>query len=185
MSGRALLHLLQRPITRPPTQLPDDQTTRQKTNDRLNPTIEEPTTMMMAQQPQAKRRRELTTVDEFYMTAKEVQRRSGQKILATSTEDRRFREYFGVGVHVGIITWTLLSEYDLLPEMAIVSHLLWAMYFLKCYPKQEEACAAAAGEKGAIDPKTWRKYIWPMIYALSDLESAVVSLIFYCSFIKY
>ena len=59
------------------------------------------------------------------------------------------------------------------------------MYILKCYPKQEEACAAAAGEKRAINPKTWRKYIWPMIFALSDLESAVVSLIFIILFIKY
>ena len=28
-----------------------------------------------------------------------------------------------------------------------------------------------------IDLKTWRKYIWPMIYAISELESVVVSLI--------
>ena len=87
------------------------------------------------------------------MTAKEVQRRSGQKISATSTEDCRFGEFFGVGVQVGIITWTLLSQNNLLPEEAIISHLLWAMYFLKCYPKQEEACAAA-GEKGVTGPKT-------------------------------
>ena len=59
----------------------------------------------------------------------------------------------------------------------MVPHLLWAMYFLFCYPKQEEGCATAAGVKGAINPKTWRKYIWPMIYALSDLESVVVSLL--------
>jgi hypothetical protein len=36
----------------------------------------------------------------------------------------RFRDFFGFGVHVGIITWTLLSENDLLLEGAIVPHLL-------------------------------------------------------------
>ena len=135
----------------------------------------------MFQPPKAKRQRDITTVDEFYMMAKEVQHRSGQKINSAQTEDRSSRDFFGVGVHVGIITWTLLSENNLLPEGAIVPHLLWAMHFLCCYPKQEEGCASAAGEKGAIDPKTWHKYLWPMIYALSDLESAVVS--FYILFL--
>ena len=59
---------------------------------------------MMPQQPLAKRRQDITTADEFYMTAKEVQCRSGQKISAASTEDCRFCEFFGVGVQVIIIT---------------------------------------------------------------------------------
>ena len=99
-------------------------------------------------------------------------------IAADSTEDRRFREFFGVGVHVAIIIWTLLVQHSLLPDDVEVAipHLLWAMYFLACYPTTEEGCAAAADpDKGAIDPKTWRKYVWPMIYSLSDLESVVVS----------
>jgi hypothetical protein len=134
----------------------------------------------MHQPPKANRQWDITTVDEFYMMAKEVQHRSGQKINSAQTEDRRFRDFFGVG-GVGIITWTLLSKNNLLPEGVIVPHLLWAMYLICCYPKQEEGCASAAREKGAIDPKTWCKYLWPMIYALSDLESAVVS--FYILFL--
>ena len=130
---------------------------------------------MMPQQPMAKHQRDIITLNEFLMMAKEVQHQSGQKICADVTEDRHFRDFFGVGVHVAIITWTLLVKNALLPEGAMVPHLLWAMYFLFCYHKQEEGYAAAAGEKGAIDPKTWRKYIWPMIYTLSDLESVVVS----------
>ena len=35
------------------------------------------------------------------------------------------------------------------------------------------ACSTAGGSKGAIDPKTFRKYIWPMIEAISDLEPYV------------
>ena len=58
-------------------------------------------------------------------------------------------------------------------------YLLWTMFFLKCYPKEGPACGAAGGStnrKNAVDPKTWRKYVWPYIYALSDLEGPVVSL---------
>ncbi len=129
----------------------------------------------MNELPQAKRQRALSTVEDFYRLAKDVQRRTGQKLAADCTEDRRFREFFGTGVAVAINVWTLLNEFDLLPDGAEISHLLWAMYFLKCYPRTEEGCSAAASEKGAVDPKTWRKHIWPVIYALSDLESAVVS----------
>jgi hypothetical protein len=36
--------------------------------------------------------------------------------------------------------------------------------------------AAGQADSGAVDPKTWKKYVWPMIYALADLEAEVVSL---------
>ncbi len=105
-----------------------------------------------------------------------MQCRTGQKLAADGTEDRCFHEYFGTGVTVAINTWSLLTENDLLSENTVKCHLLWAMYFLKCYPRTEEGCSEAASENGAMDPKAWRKHIWPVIYALSDLESSVVSL---------
>lgn len=130
----------------------------------------------MNELPQVKRQRALSTVEDFYRLKKDVQRRTGQKLAADCTEDRCFREFFGTGDAVAINVWTLFNEYDLLPDGAEISHLLWAMYCLKCYPWTEEGCSAAASEKGAVDTKTWRKNIWPVIYALSDLERAVVSL---------
>ena len=69
--------------------------------------------------------------------------------------------------------------------------MLWAMYFLKCYPLTQEACASArAADAGAVDPKTWKKYLWPMIYLLVDLEAEVVSnvlffLLHYIIFLTY
>ena len=54
-------------------------------------------------------------------------------------------------------------------------HLLWALYFMKVYPKEGTACATAGGSGGAIDPKTLRKYVWPIILGLADLEPNVVS----------
>ena len=54
--------------------------------------------------------------------------------------------------------------------------MLWAMYFVKCYPLTQEGCAAAGdADSGAVDPKAWKKYVWPMIYSLADLEAEVVS----------
>ena len=56
----------------------------------------------MNELPPAKRQRDLTSVEDFYRLAKDVQRRTGQKIAMTGTEDWRFREYFGTGVAVAI-----------------------------------------------------------------------------------
>ena len=77
--------------------------------------------------PRAKRQRDITTVEDFYRLAKDVQHRTGQKLAADGTEDRRFREYFGTGVAVAMNAWSLLTENDLLPENAAKCHLLWAM----------------------------------------------------------
>ena len=98
---------------------------------------------IMNDEPRAKRRRDLTMVEDFYRLGKEVQNRSGQKLCVLGTEDRSFREYFGTSVHTAIVAWNLLNEHDKLEEGSEVSHMLWAMYFLKCYPLTQEACAAA------------------------------------------
>jgi hypothetical protein len=65
----------------------------------------------MNNEPQAKRCRDLSTVKDFYHLGKEVQNRSGQKLCVKGTEDRRFREYFGTGVHTAINAWTLLNQH--------------------------------------------------------------------------
>ena len=55
-------------------------------------------------------------------------------------------------------------------------HFLRAMYILANYPTTQVGCAAAGtAKKGAVDPKTWLKYIWPWIYFLADMEDDVVS----------
>lgn len=133
-------------------------------------------------EPQTKRRRDLSTVEDFYRLGKEVQNRSGQKICVQATEDRRFREYFGCSVHTAIKCWELLNQHEKLDPDCDVMKMLWAMYFLKCYPLTQEACAAAGGTDGAIDPKTWKKYVWPAVYSIADLEAEVVSniLFLYC-----
>ncbi len=99
-------------------------------------------------------------------------------------EDQCFREYFGTNVHTGIVAWNLVNEHDKLEEGSEVSHMLCAMYVLKCYPFTQEAYAGTgAADAGAVDPMTWKKHLWPMIYLLAELEAEVVSnflLFYYC-----
>jgi hypothetical protein len=50
--------------------------------------------------------------------------------------------------------------------------LLWTLHFLKAYPRQKLLSAL-----GAIDPQTFRKYMWLLfICAVADREPAVVSI---------
>ena len=46
---------------------------------------------------------------------------------------------------------------------------------MKVYPKQGVVCSIAGGSSGSVDPNTFRKYMWPFIHAIADLESVVVS----------
>ena len=46
---------------------------------------------------------------------------------------------------------------------------------MKVYPKQGLICSIAGGPSGAVDPKTFWKYMWPFIHAIADLEQVVVS----------
>ena len=62
-----------------------------------------------------------------------------------------------------------------LPEDGRIIHILWALHFMKNYPKQQGGCASAGGSSGAIDPKTYSKYLWPFIDAIAYVEQHLVS----------
>ena len=47
------------------------------------------------------------------------------------------------------------------------------------YAKEKVTCGAAGGQMGAINPKTLRKYIWPMIKALAGLEPYKVCILLF------
>ena len=126
-----------------------------------------------------KRAREsLPTPADFYTISKEIQNRQGESTGSELSEDRRFRSFFGCSAEVAVTLWTTQAQCLLLPHEGQILHLLWALFFMKCYPTEEPACAAAGGQRGAVDPKTLRKYIWPFIVAIADLESHVVSKVY-------
>jgi hypothetical protein len=118
------------------------------------------------------------TVDDFYKEGREVQNRSGRDTGSEKTDDRLFREFFGCGADKALIAWNLLEQNDLIPEIGDVriEHLLWTLFFLKQYPTEGPATAAAGGSKGKIDPKTYRKYVHPIMEALADLQPLLVSI---------
>ena len=68
-----------------------------------------------------------------------------------------------------------MVDCDGLPLEGEINHLLWTLHFLKAYPKQAAVCLTVGGSTGAIDPKTFRKHMWPFIRAIPDLKTNVVS----------
>ena len=89
-----------------------------------------------------------------------------------SLEDKRFRGYFGVFAEVAVEAWEMTEELDCLSPMPQFQHYLWVLAFMRLYPANGSALSSTLG---GSDPKTIRKYIWPMIQSIFDLEGVVVS----------
>ena len=61
-----------------------------------------------------------------------------------------------------------------LPADGTISHFLWALHFMKVCPQQDEGSAASRDSGGSIDPKTWRRYAWIMVYAISLFDKHIL-----------
>jgi len=116
------------------------------------------------------------TPEAFVLAGKDIQRKP-LTIGAPSTDNRAFRDFFGATAIVVSTLWRFMATNDKIPAESGIKHLLWALYFLRAYPKQGHMCSMVGGSAGAVDPKTLRKYIWPLIYRISDLEPDVVSVL--------
>ena len=64
-------------------------------------------------------------------------------------------------------------------------HLLWMLYFLKVYPKQSPGCSVVGASSGAVDPKTFKKWVWMFIENIQELVDEVVSILFYLLVLSY
>jgi hypothetical protein len=82
-----------------------------------------------------------------------------------------------MSVKVVKILWDLLIRDNLRPKKSHSKHLLWALHFLKVYPKQSLGCLAVGTSASAVDPKTHRKWVWPFINTIANLVDIVVSLL--------
>ena len=100
----------------------------------------------------------------------------------SSTETRLFREFFGTSVRVVEIVWELINRDELRPMGGRPEHLLWALYFLKVYPKQGPGCSTVGASNGAVNPKTHQKWVWVFIEAILELVDVVVSFFIVVSF---
>ena len=117
-------------------------------------------------------------LDDIMSVARDMQNRKGRD-GAKAVEDRLFKEYFGVSADVILIVWELLRKHDLITKKGEINHLLWTLVFLKVYPKQGPVCSLVGGTKGAVDPKTFRKWVWKFILNIELLDEVVVSLNYY------
>lgn len=116
---------------------------------------------------------------DIYVIGRDLQHRSSHKVGSDLSENDRFRAFFGCGANIALHVWLLMNQHYLTPQEAQLAHLLWALFFMHVYPSGKVACATAGGSNGAIDPKTLRKYVWPMIQAIASLEPHVVCI--FCS----
>ncbi len=51
---------------------------------------------------------------------------------------------------------------------------------MKVYPREGPGCAAVDGSRGAVDPKTMRKWVWLFLERIAELAEEVVSSLLYC-----
>lgn len=141
---------------------------------------------MFTMDREAKRQRETEPQPEdFLMLGLDLQNKCGRPVGASASAKRNFREFFGASTVVVAVLWRMLHKYDLVPAGGKIVHILWTLHFFRAYPKEGPACAVAGGSGGAIDPKTYRKYVWDFIYAIADAESIVVSRLLFYRFIHF
>ncbi len=114
----------------------------------------------------------------FFHAARDIMNRVRRKVGTATREDRRFCEHFDAPFVIVQMVWDMLEEGGLLPEQGKPKHLLWALYFLKCYPEEGPGCAVVGETKGAIDPKSMRKWVWLFLERICKLADHVVSLFF-------
>ena len=112
----------------------------------------------------------------FLRDARDIQNRTSRCVGTAAMEDRRFRSLFGARIEIVLKVWLMLGKDGLRPKKSKPKHLLWTLYFLKVYPREAPGCSAVGGSKGAIDPKTFRKWVWLFIERIAELADEVVSI---------
>ena len=96
----------------------------------------------------------------------------GQQIQQTNGK-LVFNSIFGVTPFVCGVTWFLLQKYLEIATDIEKVHLLWALYFMKNYSKEEVLRPLFNNP----DKKTIRNKMWYIIEKLSSLSSIVVSIL--------
>ena len=120
----------------------------------------------------AKRQRSVpVALEDLLVHARIMWRNDPSNPRATGSEDRDFREFFGCNVLNALLIWNMLVNTGFLPALGSHHHYLWALCYLKQYPKTKAMCTLCGG----VDPTTVRKWVWAFISALSALEDFVVS----------
>ena len=107
---------------------------------------------------------------EILLDARTIWRKFNGKNCTTDHENRMFRESFGCGPNVAFVVWHMMWKHAMIPDGSCILHFLWTLMFMKDYGKSI-MMATIAG----TCPKTFRKWVWRNILAISSLENIVVS----------
>jgi hypothetical protein len=83
--------------------------------------------------------------DVFFWAARVIMNRSNKNIGTAAMEDRQFRSFFYVRQDINEMVWDILGEGGLHPKKSKPKHLLWALYFMKVYPREDPRCSAVSG----------------------------------------
>jgi hypothetical protein len=110
-------------------------------------------------------------LQDMFDAGRDMMNRHDKCMRAVGTEDRDFRELFGVGPMVALTAWNMLASLSLVPEGGALKHFLWTLCFMKVYAKQGPMSILCNG----ADHKTIHKWVWQFMEALADLEPDVVS----------
>jgi hypothetical protein len=88
---------------------------------------------------------EETDADVFFWAAQEIMNWSNKKIGTATMEERQFCSFFGIQKEIILKVWGMLGEGGLHPENSEPKHLLWALYFLKVYPRRAPDAPLSVG----------------------------------------
>ena len=89
--------------------------------------------------------------------------------ISPLTRFRRFKAHFRISPLVLSRAWDLMDVENDGPIGGQRKHLLWALLFLKTY-MTESVLAKMVG----VDEKTYRKWVWMMLWRLFSIEEMVV-----------
>ena len=91
---------------------------------------------------------------------------NGHNALPDSALESKFVSLFGLTPDQTNQLWNLVQK----PEKGQPKHLLWTLYFIRQYDSTVFGCHLLG-----VSPKTWRKWVWAFVHAISALE--LVSLV--------
>jgi hypothetical protein len=86
-----------------------------------------------------------TDEDVFFGGARKIMNQSNNKIGMATMEECRFRSFFGARNEILLKVWSMLGGGGLGPENSKPKHMLWALYFLKVYPREGPGCYLSVG----------------------------------------
>eukprot|EP00804_Cyclotella_cryptica_P002591 CCRYP_010417-RA/>CCRYP_010417-RA protein AED:0.07 eAED:0.04 QI:0/0/0/1/1/1/2/0/297 len=112
----------------------------------------------------------LLSPDDFLVAAEPILRLK-LSCLEGIANQRRWMACFGAKPDVMADLWTRIDPSTTMPEGAKPEHMTWVFYFLKLYNTED----VNTRNVGGCDEKTFRKWVWLFVDAISYQEYPIIS----------